>query len=302
MSRPGVAGFSGLRSEAIMVKALCFQRRFAQFIPRGKIAMIGTNRVNEAMLFGLVLWLAVPAVGEETTLPAKEKLHVYLLMGQSNMAGRGVMTDADRQPVARVLMLDKQDRWVPAAHPLHFDKPIAGVGLGMSFAKAMAAEDPTITIGLVPCAVGGTPLARWCRDGDLYQRAIARAKVAMQSGTLCGALWHQGEADSGRAATADTYASRLDQMIRDLRTDLQSPNLPFVAGGLGEFFIDRAGRNANVLKVNEALADLPNRVEQTGFASAQGLDHKGDRVHFNSDAFREFGKRYAAQMQRLGAK
>ena len=45
--------------------------------------------------------------------------------------------------------------------------------------------------------------------------------------------------------------------------------------------------------------DLPNRVESTGCASAEGLDHKGDVVHFSADALRELGKRYAAEMIRL---
>ena len=44
----------------------------------------------------------------------------------------------------------------PAVEPLHFDKPkIVGVGLGLAFGKAMAEAEPDVTIGLIPCAVGG---------------------------------------------------------------------------------------------------------------------------------------------------
>ena len=71
-----------------------------------------------------------------------------------------------------------------------------GVGPGLSFAKAMAGNDETVTIGLIPCAVGGTPLSRWESDGDLYKYAIARAKAAMKDGTIKGVLWHQGEIDA----------------------------------------------------------------------------------------------------------
>ena len=51
--------------------------------------------------------------------------------------------------------LDKQNRWVPAVPPLHFDKPrIAGVGPGDGFGQALAEAFPKKTIGLIPCAVG----------------------------------------------------------------------------------------------------------------------------------------------------
>jgi hypothetical protein len=234
----------------------------------------------------------------EIELPPKAEFHVYVLMGQSNMAGRGVMTEADRRPVPGVLTLDKDNRWKPAAHPLHFDKPIAGVGLGIDFAKAMARHDRSATIGLIPCAVGGTPLRRWSKGGDLYENALARTRAAIRDGTLKGVLWHQGESDSSRPEAAKTYARRLDRMVADLRADLGRPKLPVVAGGLGDFFV-RARPSRSVEKVNAALADLPNRVEHTGFASPKGLDHKGDEVHFSADALRELGRRYAEEMIRL---
>src|SRR5690606_744569 len=89
--------------------------------------------------------------------------HIYILMGQSNMAGRGKVTERyAKQQHPRVTMLNQAGEWVPAMHPVHFDKPtIAGVGPGLSFGIAMAEANPEATIALVPCAVGGTPIAKW---------------------------------------------------------------------------------------------------------------------------------------------
>lgn len=251
---------------------------------------------------GLLCWGTVSGAeqpSDTVSLPPKAKFHLYLLIGQSNMAGRGKMADADRKPVEGILKLDKQDHWVPAAHPLHFDKPaIAGVGLGLSFAKEMAKTEPGVVIGLIPCAVGGTPLSRWVRGGDLYQEAHRRTKIAMKDGTFCGVLWHQGEGDSGSMKTASTYAQRLDQMVADLRSDLGIPGLPFVAGRLGEFFVAKVDNDA-VREVDNALKTVGDRVEFAACASAKGLEQKGDRTHFNTDALREFGRRYAAEMKKL---
>lgn len=265
--------------------------------------------MRRPLLFvGTLLWLGVITLtglqGEEkssqdVSLPPKAKFHLYLLIGQSNMAGRGKMTDADREPVEGILKLNKQDRWVPAAHPLHFDKPnIAGVGLGLSFAEEMAKAEPGVVIGLIPCAVGGTPLSRWSQGGDLYQEALRRTKIAMRDGTLCGVLWHQGEGDSGSLKTANTYGKRLAQMVTDLRSDLGLPNLPFVAGQLGEFFVAKKDNEA-VRKVDNALKTIGDLVDNAACASAEGLEHKGDVVHFSSEALCEFGRRYAAEMKKL---
>lgn len=265
--------------------------------------------MRRAFLFAAtLLWIGLvglePARGADQSsqglsLPPKAEFHLYLLIGQSNMAGRGKMTDADRKPVEGILKLDKQDHWVPAAHPLHFDKPaIAGVGLGLPFAKDMAETEPGVVIGLIPCAVGGTPLSRWVRGGDLYQEALRRTKIAMKDGTLCGVLWHQGEGDSGSMETASTYAKRLDQMVADLRSDLGIPGLPFVAGRLGEFFVAKVDNDA-VREVDNALKTVGDRVEFAACANAEGLGQKGDRTHFSADALREFGRRYAAEMKKL---
>src|SRR5438477_13185158 len=84
-------------------------------------------------------------------------LQLFMLIGQSNMAGRGRIEAADREPIPRVLMLNKELEWVPAVDPVHFDKPdIAGVGIARTFGRVLAAANPSATVGLIPAAVGGT--------------------------------------------------------------------------------------------------------------------------------------------------
>lgn len=235
-------------------------------------------------------------------MPAKDKFDLYLLIGQSNMAGRGVIDGEHVVSRARLLKFSPRNAWAPGVDPLHADKPAAaGVGLGTSFARVMADKNKHVTVGLIPCAVGGTPLERWVKGGDLYEQALVRARLAMKDGRLKGILWHQGESDSGSEETARSYAARLAQMVADLRADLGVGEVPFVAGKLGEFLAHTAkdGKPSFWPVVNEQLASIPTLVPKAAVVESTGLKHKGDAVHFDTPSLREFGRRYAQAMLAL---
>src|SRR5262249_11968425 len=148
----------------------------------------------------LFSWATIASAQTNDTvkLPPKEELKLYLLMGQSNMAGRGVPEKEDLTPHPRVLRFTYGGFWTNAVEPVNRGEhgKTAGVGPGLAFGKAMAEANPDVVIGLVPCAVGGTPLERWEKGADLYTNAVARAHAAMKVGTLAGIIWHQGESDS----------------------------------------------------------------------------------------------------------
>ena len=191
----------------------------------------------------------VPALGADAAVqvPAKKDFHLFILAGQSNMAGRGKLDDEARQPKPRIFSLNKDGQWQPAVDPLHWDKTAAGTGIGKPFADVIAAKNPGISIGLIPTACGGSPISAW-KPGAFWDQtkshpwddAIARAKRAMQDGTLKAILWHQGEADSN-AKDAPEYEKRLEDLITRFRTELNAPDLPFIIGQLGRFPAKLAG-------------------------------------------------------------
>lgn len=240
---------------------------------------------------------------DPAALPPRERFHLYLLVGQSNMAGRGTVDDEGRAPHPRVLMLDKHGAWVPAVDPLHFDKPVAGVGLGKTFGTLLAQADESITIGLIPCAVGGSPIDSWQpgvhyapTDSHPWDDAMRRAHAALRAGVLKGILWHQGESDA-TAALAESYESKLHDLIARLRKELEAPHAFFVAGQLGQF-PDAPWDEPHKI-VDQAHRRLPERVPHTAFVSSEGLRHKGDKVHFDTPSYRELGRRYAEAYRRL---
>jgi hypothetical protein len=257
---------------------------------------------NPLWIAFLLVWLNcfgfLPAAAAEAfQLPPKSRFHLFLLIGQSNMAGRGAVEEEDRTPHPRVLMLNQAGEWVPAVDPMHFDKPAAGVGLGKTFGRLVAEASPGVTVGLIPCAVGGSPIDAW-KPGAFdaptrshpWDDAIRRAKLALAAGELKGVLWHQGESDSNDKLAAG-YAAKLDDLVARLRKELNAPNVPFIAGQMG-VFADNPWSDAKKV-VDRAHRELPSRVPRTAFVSAEGLRHKGDRVHFDSASLREFGRRYA---------
>lgn len=254
-------------------------------------------RVLAGMCLVCVWLLAVTGAAQPPVLPSKEQFRLFLLVGQSNMAGRGDVTPADRVPHPRVLMWSKDGEWVPAVDPMHFDKPVAGVGLGRSFAIALADADPEVTIGLIPAAVGGSPIDAWT-PGAFYEPtashpwddALRRARTALEDGTLDGILWHQGESDA-TPGLAPAYAAKLHDLIARWRTELRAPDVPFVAGQLGHF--DGHPWDAFRAQVDRAHRELPGAVAHTAFVSSDGLTHRGDGVHFDAESYRELGRRYA---------
>jgi hypothetical protein len=249
-------------------------------------------------LAGVSLWFFAATLFAQTAPPPKETFHLFLLVGQSNMAGRGALAADNNTPHPRVLMLNKAGEWVPAVDPIHFDKPAAvGVGLGRTFAAEIANANPGVTIGLIPCAVGGSPIDAW-QPGVFYpptkshpwDDALRRAKHAQQSGTLKGILWHQGESDA-KAGLASTYQGKLHDLIARFRSELRAPEVPFIAGQLGRFADSPWSEFKD--QVDQVHRNLARNVPHTAFVSADGLNHKGDKAHFDTDSYREFGRRYA---------
>jgi len=224
---------------------------------------------------------------------------LYILAGQSNMAGRGTITDEYKNVGSeKLLMLNKDGKWVQAKHPLHFDKPTAAVGPGLAFGLEMSKANPNVKIGLIPTAVGGSPIESWlpgaldaATNTHPYDDAVERIKLAMKSGVIKGIIWHQGESNSNRPEQVKAYLEQLKELIGRFRKLAGNGNLPFVAGELGKY--------APFGNINEEIDKLPAAVPFTAVATTENLVHRGDNLHFDSSSADELGRRYAAKMLAL---
>ena len=160
-------------------------------------------------------------------------MYSFLLIGQSNMAGRGFPSEVEPIPNDNIYVL-RNGRWWPMYVPVNPDRVTAGINLAESFALQFLRDHPGDTIGLIPCADGGTRLEQWMPGEVLYDHAVMMTSLARRSSTLAGILWHQGESDCYPEGFS-TYGPRCTHVLGSLRRDLDAPEVPLILGGLGEY-------------------------------------------------------------------
>lgn len=228
-------------------------------------------------------------------------IHSILMIGQSNMAGRGLFADAD--PIdtkgGRLKVL-RNGRWQTMYRPINPDRSFSGTSLVESFAAAYADEHSEVSVGVIPCADGGTSLDQWREGGLLFDNAVNCARLAMRTSNLVAILWHQGEADC-KEHLYPLYLDKITAIMKALRRELNADGVPLIVGGLGDF-LPRRARNpefVNYKRVNEALEKFSEITPCTAFVSAEGLGANPDNLHFNHASLQEFGLRYYAAFSEL---
>lgn len=277
----------------------------------------GSARTFGQIWFVLVLGLIalLPSHGlAQAPVDPPARLWVFLLAGQSNMAGRATTEEIDVTPNPRILVLHDES-WFPATEPLHRDKPrVAGVGPGLAFARAILPHlPPDVAIGLVPAAYGGTRIEWWARDfsgegqrwpdgATLYAHAIRQTRIALRHGSLAGILWNQGESNIGSAHADEglAYGTALTTLAAHLREDLGHPDAPFVAATLGPWQEARAGA------INAVLRSVPGRIPKAASVNTLAPDVKDrlkakvdDPSHYDAASARLLGELYAEAIRPL---
>lgn len=224
------------------------------------------------------------------------EIRSYLLIGQSNMAGRGNVGEVPPIDNQNCLML-RNGRWQKMTEPINPDRAIfegefrSGICLAASFADEVARSTGG-RVGLIPCADGGTKLRQWMPGEVLYDHAVMMTKLAMRSSRLCGILWHQGESDCLHDETVATYTERFIEMMTSLRRDLGAEDVPLMIGELSEHIDPSWSRGDRMAQMNANFREIAEKLPYCGVVSAKELTLKPDGLHFDAPSLRVFGKRY----------
>lgn len=225
-------------------------------------------------------------------------IHSILIIGQSNMGGRGFKEEVAPIVNDRLYVL-KNGRWRTMFVPVNPDRVTSGINLAESFAD-MYANSRNVDVGIIPCADGGTSLDQWQVGGLLFDHACYMAELASRTSTIAAVLWHQGESDCAEDRYP-LYEKKLTVILDAFRKKLNLYDVPFLLGGLGDYleFCERSDKFKNYVYVNEALQKVAEKNKMTGFVSAKGLGANPDNLHFSAQALREFGVRYYNEFVKL---
>lgn len=228
----------------------------------------------------------------EVEVDAPKDMKLILCIGQSNMAGRGKLEDADREVVPGAYKLDRDGKWVAAKSPYHFDRQYAAVGPVDNFVREYLKDHPGETVGVVPCAVGGSPVRDWDpKRGKHFARAMRRAKIARENGEFIAILWHQGETDAAKWKGPDSdaskaYPGKVKEIVEAFRAELG--DVPAVVGEIGHWLRPDGDHGA---WINPAIRSIPEILPISAAAGAGGLKNQ-DRHHFDRESQIELGRRY----------
>jgi len=214
-----------------------------------------------------LLALAAVLLVAATAHAADDDLHLFILSGQSNMAG-----------------LDPDRTFTPAV------------------AEALGEKN----IIVVKSAQGAQPIRRWYKQwkdaegnapdktGDLYDVLMKKVHEAVgdRKPTTVTFLWMQGERDA-REMHGEVYAASLTGLIRQLSADLGRDDVNFVIGRLSDF------SNGNTKykhwdEVRAAQVKVAEASKRGAWVDTDDLNGPKDDLHYTRpDGYDELGKRFA---------
>jgi hypothetical protein len=222
----------------------------------------------------LILPLILSSLALTSNVQGKEALHLFILSGQSNMAG-----------------LDPDESFTPAVR------------------NAFGKENVIV----IKDAVGGQPIRRWYKDwkpadgevpkgnGDLYDRLMAKVTRATKDKQLASVtfLWMQGERDANEKH-GEVYETSLQGLFAQLQKDLQRDDINVVIGRLSDFDMKNA-RYAHWTMVRDIQMKVAAGHPRGAWVDTDdlndGQNRKGKTIkndlHYSDDGYKTFGKRLA---------
>lgn len=232
-----------------------------------------------AMIRPLALMFAVAMVN--AALAADKPVHLFILSGQSNMAGMN--PKAGFEPEAKMLFPDAEVAYIKVAR-------------------------------------GGQPIRLWVTEWNeiaqkhnlkstssgtkYYQPILTQFKSLLEkypeptSVTFC---WMQGERDAREKLSA-AYEDALATLIANLRRDLKQPQMNFVIGRLSDFGKPDNAHWQNVRKAQVAVAE---KDEHGAWVDCDDLNDKEkggvkrNDLHYTKEGYELLGRRYVRQAKAL---
>lgn len=226
--------------------------------------------------------LLLVATASVTAHPATadDPLHLFILSGQSNMAG-----------------LNPEESFIPTV-------------------EAAFGKDAVV---VVKDALGGQPIRRWYKqwkpadgptpknNGDLYDRLMKKVGTAIKNKELASVsfVWMQGERDA-KEKHGPVYAESLNGLVKQLRVDLDREDINVVIGRLSDFDMQNA-RYPHWTMIRDAQVDVAKSLPRAAWVDTDDLNDGRNRrgqpirndLHYSAEGYKTLGQRFADQAIKL---
>lgn len=226
----------------------------------------------------------------------------FLMIGQSNMSGRGDLAQVPTYANAsRIFMYGNDDVWKLASEPIdsntnQFDSVSddgvsVGAGIGLAFANRICELFPNDEVGLIPAAKGSTRISQWRRfypRDFLYGNAVNRVWDAESQGVLSGVLFWQGEGDTLDTANASGWREDFSNMCSDLRVDLQNLSLPIAFARLNNL-----SHPSHPYWTTVRNGQTATKMKNLVMVSTDGATYQSGNIHATTAGYVDIGIRFA---------
>ncbi len=228
------------------------------------------------MLCSVLVISSTVSAFEDTSKSKPTGKHLFILSGQSNMAG------------------------------LRPDE---------SFTPAVVAEFGANNVIVVKHAQGGQPIRRWYKQwkpangdqpkatGDLYDRLMTKVNAATRGKSIATVtfVWMQGERDANERH-GQVYLASLKGLLAQLSQDLKRQDIHCVIGRLSDFDLENK-RYKHWTMVRKVQVEFAKAYPSGAWVDTDdlndGTNRKGRKIkndlHYSADGYKVLGTRFATQ-------
>lgn len=201
---------------------------------------------------------------------------------------------------------------------------MAGLDPNASFTPAVEAEFGKDKVTVVKNALSGAPIRCWVRDyefpdkreidekekksiGKKYDDLIQAVRAATKGGTYDSVtfLWMQGERDA-KEQLADVYARSFQAILEQLKKDLKRKDINFVIGRISDF--DMQNKNyPHWTRIRDIQVKLAEGDPRGAWVDTDDLNDSkpgaaGGGLHYNKPGYVTLGQRFAEKTIALAKK
>ncbi|OVE77722.1 hypothetical protein BVX99_01880 [bacterium F16] len=233
---------------------------------------------------------------------------VFLLAGQSNMAGKGKIRELKppySEPLQKIMMWNWKGQAWSALTP-GIGNRRGQVGPEISFGHAIAKAFPGEDVRLIKFAIDGTSLYDdWSPKEkkkpytgfmSIAKKALGNLDAAKVNYEIAGMLWLQGESDAHENKAGD-YGTNLTEFIAHMRTNFKTSDMPFIIARVRSYY---GGKTGQAKIVRDTQVKIAESDKNAGWFDTDDLPlSKG---HYTTVGLIEVGKRFAATFQKVAEK